>query len=133
MKMIKIISILPFFYSVYTSALTLSPMYSDNMVYSDFEEAIFKVSNESDATAFYDIWVTNGESRHRKIYESEMVVAQNNYSMFTVPIRIKPDQLEVFFVCVQERPSKASMQSGVIARICAKLRFYWPRSLLRKQ
>jgi len=133
MKMIKIISILPFFYSVYTSALTLSPMYSDNMVYSDFEEAIFKVSNESDATAFYDIWVTNGKNRDKKIYESEMVVAQNNYSMFTVPIRIKPDQLEVFFVCVQERPSKASMQSGVIARICAKLRFYWPRSVLRKQ
>lgn len=117
------------------NALTLSPMYFNELAYSDFYMAIMKIENNSEDVRYYDAWVTkdpySSVPREDSQYAWSEVLGGNEYKTISVPILdINPDQLEVRYVCVQERPNYGKLE--VVGRACSKLRLYWPRSELLK-
>lgn len=119
--------------SGWANALTLSPMRIDSIVYGSSHITNLSITNTNVNVAFYDVWVSkNVETLEPEggLYQGETVIGSDVTISFSVPIfNIKPDDLEVYYVCVQERPDKSEM--SVVGRVCAKLRLYWPASELR--
>lgn len=112
-------------------------MYRDELVYRDLYRANFQLENESDNVMYYAVWTTKDPYADPPkdwmygMYNGEEVLGANSYKMISVPIfNIKADQLETYFVCVQEKPQNAKIV--VAGKACAKLRLYWPLSQLQK-
>ncbi|MCW8349195.1 hypothetical protein MD535_24725 [Vibrio sp. ZSDZ65] len=102
------------------------------MIYSDYAETIFFIKNDSDYVSFYDVWLLNSANSDNIIFKTELVVGNKDRASITIPVfDIEPDQLETYRVCVQEKITQESGRWGVVGRICAKVRFYWPRSQLQ--
>lgn len=123
--------------SGWANALTLSPMYKQELVYRDLYKAVFQLENTSPRVVYYDVWVTLEPSLPPPkdwmygLFKGEEVLGGNSYKQMTVPVfNIKPDKLETYFVCVQERPEKEKL--SVVGKACAKLELYWPLAELRK-
>ncbi|CAL9983077.1 hypothetical protein VPHD81_0031 [Vibrio phage D81] len=121
--------------SGWANALTLSPMYFNELAYSDFYMARMEIENNSESARYYDVWVTidpyASVPEEGSQYTWSEVLGSNEYKTISVPIlNINPDQLEVRYVCVQERPNYGKLE--VVGRACSKLRLYWPRSELLK-
>lgn len=118
--------------SGWANALTLSPMKVDELVYTDFYLAHFSLFNTSHDVVTYDVWVSSNDrlKPEEGLYKGEEVLGGEGNKVITVPIyEIPADTLEVYYVCVQERPLKS--QLSVVGKVCAKVRVYWPRSELQ--
>ncbi|CAL9960520.1 hypothetical protein VPHK250G1_0053 [Vibrio phage K250 g1] len=119
--------------SGWASALTLSPMRVDSLVYQDLHIARFLLENTSRNVTYYDVWISTREdlSPNKGMYRGEEVLGGDDYRPITVPIdHIEADKLGVYYVCVQERQESNGI--GAVGRVCAKLRLYWPRAELHK-
>lgn len=103
-------------------------MYKDELVYTDFYTAVFELENTSETVMYYDVWLTNDVESllpKERLYKGKEVLGGSSYKTIRVPVmEIKPDNLEKFYVCVQERAKKEKL--AVVGRACAKLRLYWP-------
>lgn len=119
--------------SGWVNALTLSPMRQDEISYKSNVYAYFQLENTSNNVMFFDIWIsTNPDTLEpaMDLYKGEEVLGGNSYKQISVPIKdIKPNKLEVFYVCVQEKPSGSEIV--IAGRVCAKLRYYWPQAELQ--
>lgn len=122
------------FLSVGAQALTLSPMRVDKLVYNNLYIANFELRNTDEKFRTYDVWISrdlNTLEKEKSAYSQKEVLGGKSYKKLSVPIyQIKPDELEVYYICVQERPLNKGI--GVVGRVCAKLRLYWPQSELLK-
>lgn len=118
----------------WANALTLSPMKQDEILYKGNGYANFQLENTSNNVMFYDVWVSRDPSSLEPavgLYKGEEVLGGDSYRQISVPIwGVKPNQLEVYYVCVQERPSGSEI--AVVGRVCAKLRYYWPQAELQQ-
>lgn len=107
----------------------------DEIVFSHFYKATFTVRNTSNHVVSIDYWVTtepekakpkdvNGYSLVGEVslagYEHKIIFARIS--------NIKPDKLQVYYLCAQEKPSNQNI--AVVGKACAKLRLYWPQSEL---
>lgn len=91
---------------------------------------MYKVHNHGEDYQEFKYWV-DLVGQEDEIEKGEFGVAGNATHQLTIPIiDIKPDEKMVYRVCVQEKP-KAGTQ--VALRNCARLRLYWPRSILSGQ
>lgn len=112
-------------------------MRQDEVILSSSYKASFNVRNTANSVIYYDYWLTKNpeNSRPKETSEfytgGELVLA--GYADKTISVRIfniKPDKLQVYYLCVQERPTQGTI--AVVAKVCGKLRLYWPQSELRK-
>lgn len=119
--------------SGWASALTLSPMYKDELVYTDLYMARFELENTGRDVMYYDVWVTKDVDTllpEEGLYKGNEVLGGESYKQITVPVMdIKPNKLEKVYVCVQEKSGDGKL--AVVGRTCAKLRLYWPLQELR--
>lgn len=113
-------------------SLTLSPMLNDQVVIKNEYKSQFKITNNYNHVMEYEYWIDKGKGT-KPLYKSELLIGGGDKKDIIVPVwRIQPENLEVYRVCVKERPATTS-QVGLIARACARLRLYWPASQLLKQ
>ncbi|AUG85330.1 hypothetical protein FDJ20_gp172 [Vibrio phage Thalassa] len=118
--------------SGWANALTLSPMYKDDLVYQDLYMAKFKLENNGADLQEYDVSLHKESPEGEILYTSEDVLGGDGYKSLSVPIYdIKPDKLQKYYICVTEKP-KENQKWGVVGRACAKVRLYWPQSQLRQ-
>lgn len=119
------------------NALTLSPMKVDSLVYSDVYKATVSLTNTSENVTYYDTWIARDYDGHipsglaYEYYRGELALGGLTTRFITAPIfDIPHDKLEVYYLCVQERPTGA--QLGAVGRVCSKLRLYYPYAQLLK-
>ncbi|ANO57515.1 hypothetical protein [Vibrio phage vB_VhaS-tm] len=109
-------------------------MYKDELIYTDFYMAHFELENTAKDVMYYDVWLTSDMETllpEEGRYKGREVLGGNSYKTIQVPIvNIKPDNLEKFYVCMQEKAENGTL--AIVGRTCAKLRLYWPLAELRK-
>lgn len=104
----------------------------DELVYQDMYMAKFRLDNTDVDLRYYDVYIRKNSPEGEIVYSSEDVLGGENYKSLNAPIyNIKPDTLQKFYVCVTEKP-KEGEEWGVVGRVCAKVRLYWPQSQLQK-
>lgn len=112
------------------SALTVSPMLSDQVTTKSSKQAIYKIVNNYSQVMEYEIWLDRGKGTD-KLYLSKFLVGGSQSELVTVPIwNITADKMEVFRVCIKEK-SVSTRKVGILARVCARLRLYWPAAQLQ--
>lgn len=120
--------------SGWANALTLSPMKVEELVFTDFYVANFRLENTTSGLMYYDVWMTPDTDHIEPedgYYALGTVLGGKDFKSIRVPVTgIEKDKLKELYVCVQEKPSNAEL--SVVGRTCAKLRLYWPASELRK-
>lgn len=110
--------------------LTLTPMLYDDIATHDHFNAVFSVYNGAVNYQEYTYQVDLYEIEDN-VSSGEFGVAGESAHTLQIPIvDIKPDELTVYRVCVQEKPN---LKSQVSLRMCARLRLYWPRLVLSPQ
>lgn len=115
--------------------LSLSPMLLDEIVGYSHAIPVFSVTNHQQEPQSYDVTVDH-IGGNDGIYSSSIFVAGGAKHSMQIPIvEIPPDQLMVYRVCVKESEGSKVQKSGhaVSLRACARLRVYWPRSILARQ
>lgn len=119
--------------SGWANALTLSPMYKDELVYNSFYTAVFRLDNTSTGVMYYDVWVgadVNKLEPEDGLYVMGTVLGGKDYKNIFVPMPwIEENKLEVYYVCIQEKPLLEGFSA--VGRVCAKLRLYWPLAELQ--
>lgn len=107
--------------------LTITPMLHDEIAIHSHHTVRYSVNNGDEAYQEYMYWVDLAEHEER-VLKGEFGVAGKTTHQLNVAITdIKPDKMMVYRVCVQEKPKRGVQ---VALRNCAKLRLYWPRSIL---
>lgn len=102
----------------------------DRMVYQDFYQVPLKLENTNKDVTYYDVTLHKAGWNGKILYKSEEVLGGEGYKTIKVPIsKIKPDKMNKFYVCAQERGKEG--QWGVVGRVCAKVRLYWPLAELK--
>lgn len=107
-------------------------MYSDELVYQDLYIAKFRLDNTDTGIMYYDVEIHKNSPEGEVVYKTDDVLGGEGYKSLKAPIyNIKPNELEKYYVCVTEKP-KEGQKWGVVGRVCAKVRLYWPRSQLQQ-
>jgi hypothetical protein len=110
-------------------------MRKDELVYQDFYQANYTLKNRKNEFMSYNVWVSREPKNYTPssiLYKGEHVLGAESSKVVRVPIsKIKPDVLEIYYICIQEKPK--DNQFAVVARACAKLRLYWPLRELQSQ
>ncbi|AFB83935.1 hypothetical protein F404_gp078 [Vibrio phage pVp-1] len=118
--------------SGWANALTLAPMYFDELVYQDMYIAKFRLDNTDVDLRYFDVTVHEDSLDGNVVYSNTEVLGGESYKSLRAPIyNLKPDKLQKFYVCVTEKP-KEGQKWGVVGRACAKVRLYWPQSQLQQ-
>lgn len=101
------------------------------MVYQDFYQVPLKLENTNKDVTSYDVTLHKASWDGKIIYKAEEVLGGEGYKTIKVPIsNIKPNKLTKLYVCVQEKGKEG--QWGVVGRVCAKVRLYWPLAELKQ-
>lgn len=117
--------------SGWANALTLSPMYKDDLVYQDMYIANLKLENTDVDLRKFTIKVRSDSPEGKIISTQEDILGGEGYKTIKVPIyNIKANKLHKYYICVTEQPKEGDAW-GVVGRVCAKVRLYWPLSELQ--
>lgn len=107
-------------------------MYKDDLVYQDMYIANFKLENTDVDFRSFIVNVREKSPEGKILSTQENVLGGEGYKTIKVPIYgLKANELHKYYVCVTEKP-KGGERWGVVGRVCAKVRLYWPLSELQR-